>query len=132
MGILSAKQSEYVKKLAERNATIIEALVNTENEYAKRLLEDALRKPLHEPMSRSEESIRRRLKKKAQKCAETLAILNLAGITPAKKGKGYQSLDEYVKETIDQLYSEIVTFLVTGKKEAIGAWLAAKINEIME
>ncbi|MEM1542969.1 MAG: hypothetical protein QXV82_10100 [Ignisphaera sp.] len=132
MGILSTKQLDYVRKLAERNAVILQAIINTENEHAGRLLQDALRRPLYEPMSKSEESIRRRLKKKLQKYAKALAILDLAGITPAKGNKNYQSLEEYVRALIDQLYSELVTLLETGKKEAIDAWIAARISEMME
>lgn len=128
MGILSTKQIEYVTKLIKRNAVLQKTWLETDNEDARRLLQSALSKPINEPMTRSEESMRRRLRKKARQCAIVLGLLQLAGITPCKDGN-YKDLAEYIVAVLNQISCEFTVQLTSGRESFIPFWVTLKVND---
>lgn len=132
MRMLSERQAEYIKRVILRNSAILKMLIDAVNEDVKRLLEDAFKKPLHEPMSRAEENVRRRLREKAKKYAMVLALFALAGITINQENRNYQDLTEYIRATMDQLYSEVAVILGNGGENEVSRWIDEKIKRLIK
>ncbi|MEM3591995.1 MAG: hypothetical protein QW702_07880 [Candidatus Bathyarchaeia archaeon] len=132
MRILSERQAEYIKRVILRNSAILKILIDAVNEDVKRLLEDALKKPLHEPMSRAEENVRKRLREKARNYAVVLALFALAGITINQENKNHQNLAEYIRAIMDQLYSEVAVILGNGGENEVSRWIDEKIKRLIK
>ncbi|MEM3641134.1 MAG: hypothetical protein QXH37_04365 [Candidatus Bathyarchaeia archaeon] len=132
MKILSEKQAEYIKKIIMRNSVIVKMLMDAVNEDVKRLLEDALKRPLHEPMPRAEKDIRGRLREKARKYAMALALFAFAGIIPNQESGSYQNLAEYVHAIMNQFYSEIAVILETRGDSYVSTWIDEKIERLIK